>query len=142
MCELTSKSKKTEAKAYKVVAKKKDKYYSFAAGFEYTSPMTFQKLTKQNSISPFWPPITEEWNNFFRPDMVGRTAAFKKIEGAQKLLRVISSPDLAGYTYCIVEVKLSNELMNGRFEVAYGCENVYSIYAGRTMTIIKEVACS
>ena len=145
MCNLTTNITKTKVTGYKVVAKHKEtnEYHSVAFGFQYKQPThTFSGLRKKQKVIAHF---ASNLLQFPKPQMKSRTAAFIRLKDARNLQRAcIHSHDSRAwnsrkyrkvrdfYVIVVVKVKLQGNLAKGSFADS-------DVYAGRTITILKEM---
>ena len=148
---------------YKVVLKNKKtgEYFSPATGVKYPNEAYFSPVPvvrKQTRIGSYF--RDDLFESFFKPDMVGRTAGFVKLEDAQTLMEAIAEElaqdvrkkqddmscppyieygkyakigeNLDTYEVVIVKIALRNSVFEGFYDGA-------KVFAGKEMCITEEV---
>ena len=143
MCELNKELNKDKVTGYKVVAKRNGEYYSLALGFKYKQPThTFGKRTKQKRITQYF--VGDLLRFGFKECLVGRTAAFTRLQDARLLKRRVKlnqKDEGTKENIVVVKVKLTERLMKGNYRVSKGAfVRVWCpVVAGHTMEILREV---
>jgi len=145
MCNLYKALNKDKVTGYKVVAKRKGKYYSLAMGFQYKQPEhNFGKRLVQRPItSHFSTLILKERLGLFKKEMVGKTAAFTNLKEAKTLRCSVNKSqrnNVIKEEIVIIKVELTNDLMQGNCTMSRGYTlRVVNVVAGHTMKVIKEI---
>lgn len=135
MCKLAGPYPGETFRGFKVVAAKKDGYYSLAMGFRYEDGECVPRVKKQNRITSYFLPniINADSDNPFgrggySDEMVGRTAIFEFKRDANNLRRTINLHDVfCAVSMIVVPAFVSGDLMGGSYGGA-------SVVAGRKIT--------
>lgn len=135
MCKIIRKSKRTSFKGYKVALKLNGEYYSIYTGIKYSIGPVQGIRVDYSTKHPLQPSHNIREQMLLNPDMYGRTAVLLNLNTAKGLLRPLLKEFwwLKGWTFVIVEMTLSDDLMNGRF----GSD--FPVVIGKNIVSIKEV---